>query len=230
MHREQSTIQDLSRALAQQFDLKVRPLCVYGSHFAPKEGIHASTVTNCIASAMFRLAKGAIHGQLYVADVKGRPVCRCVGGRTWFGFSSHFDSSLCEQMVSKALKADIATAAETFRSVGKISPIGRYVVISCCEDLHEDPGVRCIACFAEAAKIRDMCNSVHFHAREILGHISVPWGPSCATLVTYPAGMAENVPQDCIFLGPVDPSAKEWLPDGYLALGIPIDIARMLIL
>lgn len=127
------------------------------------------------------------------------------------------------------MKADTATAAETFKSVGKISPIGRYVVISCCEDIHEDPGVRCIVCFAEAAKIRDMCSSVHFQAREILGHISVPWGPSCATLVTYPAGMAENAPHDCAFLGPVDPSARDWLPDGYLALGIPIELARMLI-
>jgi hypothetical protein len=56
--------------------------------------------------------------------------------------------------------------------------------------------------------------------------ISVPWGPACATLVTYPAGMAGNASLSQIFIGPTDPSARDWLPEDYLAIGIPEDMAR----
>ncbi|HOK59142.1 MAG TPA: DUF169 domain-containing protein [Methanothrix sp.] len=228
MHTELSLAQNIARAFTQLFNIKLHFLCVYGSHVKPSCGIHASTVSSCIASAMFKLAMGEIDGPLYVADVHGRPVCRCSGGRTWLGLESQFEPSLSEQMVMKHLKVDVKTADETYRSVGRIRPIGSHVVISRCEDIHEDPEVKCIVCFAEASKIRDICGVVHFQAREFLGQIRVPWGPSCATLVTYPAGMAECAPQDCVFLGPTDPSAKEWLPEGYLALGIPIEIARMI--
>jgi hypothetical protein len=38
--------------------------------------------------------------------------------------------------------------------------------------------------------------------------------------------MAENVCSAQICIGPTDPSAREWLPENCMAMGIPVEIAR----
>ncbi len=77
--------------------------------------------------------------------------------------------------------------------------------------------------------IKDIGSALsHFQTADVINAISVPWGPACATLVTYPAGMAEISPKDRLFIGPTDPSAREWLPDGHMAIGIPVNIARQM--
>jgi len=38
--------------------------------------------------------------------------------------------------------------------------------------------------------------------------------------------MAGNAGSARIHLGPTDPSARGWLPEKYLAMGIPVEIAR----
>jgi hypothetical protein len=72
----------------------------------------------------------------------------------------------------------------------------------------------------------DLCALAHFSSHDVFNLISIPWGPACATLVTYPAGMAGNAPLSQIFIGPIDPSAMGWLPENCLAIGIPVEIAR----
>ena len=53
----------------------------------------------------------------------------------------------------------------------------------------------------------------------------MPFGPACATLVTYPAGMAEKAPKETAFVGPVDPTGNRWFPPEYMAISIPLKIA-----
>ena len=45
-------------------------------------------------------------------------------------------------------------------------------------------------------------------------------------MVSYPTGMAENYDLPRIYLGQIDPSAESRMPENYLAMGIPIEIAR----
>jgi hypothetical protein len=96
----------------------------------------------------------------------------------------------------------------------------------CCNDVIDGLEVRCIVCFSDGEQTRDLCALAHFENDDAFGLISVPWGPSCATMVTYSAGMTENVPLDKIFVGPTDPSAREWLPKEYMIMGIPVKTAR----
>ena len=124
------------------------------------------------------------------------------------------------------MKENENIACETYRAVGEIKPLGRYVVMRRCDDLQEDPGVKCIICFAGGEQIRDLCALAHFSSNDVFNLISVPWGPACATLVTYPAGMAGNASSSRISIGPTDPSARDWLPKDCLAMGIPVEIAR----
>jgi hypothetical protein len=50
---------------------------------------------------------------------------------------------------------------------------------------------------------------------ERLGRLTViePGGATCATLVTYPAGLAANSPMDAVFVGPVDPTGNACFPE-----------------
>jgi len=158
-----------------------------------------------------------------------------MGGPAWFGYGP-FDPRLMglistgskdlEDIAPKRLKEDEYVARRTYGALGRITAIGRYTVMRRCEEMSSDPGVRCIVCFGTAGQIRDLCALAHFRSSDILGSISVPWGPSCATLVTYPAGMAENIPGGGVFVGPTDPSSREWLPEGHMAIGMPAEVAR----
>lgn len=224
-------------ALSHAVDLKTKPVCVYGSDLIPENGVRSSSIGHCLASSMYRIAIGQVKDPVFVGNESGQPFCRCIGGPAWFGYGS-FDPRLPGLMSTgskdttncapKYLKKNVSVASMTYKAVGRIEPLGKYTVMRSCEDMHEDPGAKCIVCFASGEQIRDLCALAHFRSCDALDLISVPWGPACATLVTYPAGMAENASSDRIYIGPTDPSSKEWLPENYMAMGIPARIARMM--
>ena len=180
------------------------------------------------------MATGVVAGPIYARYEKDQPFCRCIGGPAWFGYKD-FDPLLpgiisarsddATGSAPKYLKRNETVAGESYTAVGMIEPIGRYVVIESCEEIIGDPGVRSIVCFATGEQIRDLCALAHFRSNEVFGMITVPWGPTCATLVTYPAGLSKKAPQNRIFLGPTDPSAGGWLPEGCMAVGIPVELA-----
>ncbi len=231
------SIKQIGDALACAVDLKAKPVCAYGSGRIPENAVRSSSVGHCLAYSIYKIASGSIKGPVYVGNEGDQPFCRCVGGPAWFGYSS-FDPCLPGLMSTgskgmancapKYLKKDECIAISTYKALGRISPLGKYAVMRCSEDMHDDPGVKCIICFASGEQIRDLCALAHFRSHDVFNLISVPWGPSCATLVTYPAGMAENASSDRIYIGPTDPSAREWLPDNLMAMGIPVGVARMM--
>ncbi|NVM36016.1 MAG: DUF169 domain-containing protein, partial [Candidatus Lokiarchaeota archaeon] len=111
-------------------------------------------------------------------------------------------------------------------SVGKITPLGKYTVIRKCDSIYEqDLDVKAFICFGISEQIRNLCSLAHFQP-EKANNIQIPWGPSCASFVTYPAGMAENHPKPCIIIGPTDPTGNYWFPQNYLSMGIPFEIAQ----
>jgi len=214
--------------------MKTSPICVYGSDRGPENAIRSSRINSCLAQSIYEIAEGRIDSPVYAGGKAVQSFCRCIGGPAWFGYAQ-FDPQLPGMMVTgsvkakqsgKHLKKDEELARQTYEAVGNIKPLGRYVVISRCADIKEDPGVKCIICFAGGEMIRDLFALAHFRSHDVFNLISFPWGPACATMVTYPASMAENFDSASIYLGPTDPSARSWMPENYLAMEIPIEIAR----
>jgi len=200
----------------------------------PDNAVSSSQLSDCLACNIFRIAEGRIRGPVYAGDEPSQDFCRCVGGRAWFGYRG-FDPRLPGMMSTgsgsdkrdgKRLKENEEIACETYRAVGEVKPLGRYVVICRCDDLEEDSCANCVICFASGRQIRDLCALAHFGSPNVFDLISFPWGPACATLVTYPAGMAEKSRNSQIFIGPTDPSARDWLPEDCLAMGMSTEIAR----
>lgn len=231
--KERLSIKQMGSILAGAVNMRTSPVCVYGSDRIPDNAVRSSQLSDCLACNIFQIAEGRINGPVYAGDEPGQVFCRCLGGPAWFGYRG-FDPRLPGLMATgsgaakqdgKRLKENEGIACDTYRAVGEIKPLGRYVVISRCDDLPDDWCAKCIICFARAEQIRDLCALAHFSSPNVFDLISFPWGPACATLVTYPAGMAANASSTQIFVGPTDPSASCWLPKDHLAIAIPEEIA-----
>jgi hypothetical protein len=230
------SIKDVGAGLARAVNMRARPICVYGSDSIPDDGVEAASIGTCVAGAMYSLAVSRDTFPLY-AGLDGGRFCRCMGGPAWFGYGP-FDPGLMglistgskdmKGVAPKLLKKNEKVTCDTYNALGKIRPLGRYTIMRACDGVEEDPGVQCIVCFATGEQVRDLCALAHFRSGDAFAAVSLPWGPSCATLVTYPAGMAENMPKGRVSVGPTDPSAREWLPEGYMAIGIPVKTARQM--
>jgi uncharacterized protein (DUF169 family) len=228
---------EIGARLKEAFRLSTRPLAVYGSEVLPP-GIRPLTEVNrCFAVSLFRMATGNEVSALYAsADI--REGC-CPGGISHMGFAperediKYFVSTGRKDIrggAAEFLKSDPEKVAACFRAMGTITPPGRYLIISACEvlpDVH--PGVRSVCCFGTAEQIRNMAALVHFDRDEPFFPVIVPWGPSCATFISYPAGMAGNAPRNTAFMGPQDPTQNHSLPPDMMALGIPAGIARRMV-
>lgn len=190
----------------------------------------------CLARAVLNVAVYPEAPPIYISNdtLEG---C-CGGGRAWFGFSP-FNPDI-KYLVSTGIKsfrngaaeylrATPELAEENIRQIGKITPPGKHIVVRACYDISgEDPGVRSIVCFCPAEQIRNMCALVHFRVVNPFEGISASQGPSCASFVTYAAGMAEKAPKDTIILGPCDPTGNSWFPPDLLSIAIPIKVARQM--
>jgi hypothetical protein len=226
------TIKEIGIKLAQAGRLQSSPLCIFGSDTVPEKSILIKKINRCIANAIFTLSVHKEINSIYIGnnELEG---C-CPGGQSWFGFkifehnlkyflstgSKNFRDGACELLI-----ANPELAEKRLNSVGKITPLGKYIVIQKCDSLDEqDLNVKAFICFGISEQIRNLCSLAYFGFENEL-NIQIPWGPSCASFVSYPAGMAENGPKNCIIIGPTDPTGNYWFPQNYLSMGIPFEIA-----
>lgn len=216
--------------------LQAKPLCAYGSNAIPEGAVPSTSISPCIAKAIVTQAFQEKAPPIYVAAQM--PDTCCGGGFAHFGFTKfnpdikYFVSTGSKYFRNGAaefLRATPELVEENQRRMGKITPLGTYVVIRHCSDLvNEDPGVKSILCFGTAERIRNMCSLVHFRSINPFSDVLVPQGASCSTFVTYASGMAENAPRGAVFVGPCDPTGNSWFPQDLLSLAIPIKIARQM--
>jgi hypothetical protein len=228
------SVSEIGNKLAQAGRLKIRPLCVYGAGEIPTGVVPSTSVNSCIARAILTLAVHEKTPPIYVA-ADMRETC-CAGGLAQFGFTE-FNPGI-KYFVSTGWKGFRNGAAEYLRAspdlfeksrklMGKIKPPGKYLIIQPCADLvNEEPRVRSVLCFGIAEQVRNLCSLVHFRSRDPFREILVPQGASCASFVSYAAGMVQNAPADAVFVGPCDPTGNLWFPPDHLSLAIPIRIAR----
>ena len=164
------------------------------------------------------------------------PETCCPGGLAHFGFIKfnpgikYFVSTGSRNFrngEAEFLRASPELVDENWKRMGKITPLGKFMIIRPCVDLTgEDPGVRSILCFGSAEQIRNMVALVHFSAQDPFREVLVPQGAGCASFLSYAAGMVEKAPIDTVFVGPCDPTGNAWFPQDHLSLAIPIKMAR----
>ena len=228
------SVAEVGRRLVFAGRFKTRAICVYGSETRP-EGASPSTLLNtCVARAILKLAMTQETPPIYLGEDMIDDCCG--GGAAMFGFREFdpgvkyfvsYGSPKVRNGAAEYLRATPELFEENCRALGKITPPGKYVVISACEDLQEGaPGAKSILLFGNAEQIRNLCALVHFRSRNPFNEIYAPQGPSCASFVTYAAGMAERAPRDAVFLGPDDPTGNSWFPEDFLSMAIPIMMAR----
>lgn len=226
------SIMDIGEKLSVAGRLKHRPICMYGSSAIPEGTISVSSVDRCIAKTIFTMASQDIVPPVYITAADED--C-CAGGRTWLGFiemnpklkyfvtigTKDFRGGTAEH-----LKATPELFEKSFEACGKITPLGNYIIASPCSSIEKDPGVRSILVFGNGETIRNLAGLAEFNEWEQFSTVVTPGGPTCATFITYPAGMAEKAPKKAVFTGPTDPTGNIWFPPELMAMGIPIEKAR----
>ena len=224
---------ETAKRLATAFRLTTQPLAVYGSETLPARTTHLPELNRCFAVSLYTMATEKEPSAIYVS-ADSREGC-CPGGLAHTGFQPipddirYFVSTGRENFRNGAaeyLKASPDLVERCFKALGKITPPGKYLIVQTCETLPEkNPGIRSICCFGTAEQIRNMAALVHFDRDDPFSPVIVPWGPSCSTFITYPAGMAENAPENSAFMGPQDPTQNRNLPPDMMAIGIPAALA-----
>lgn len=212
--------------------LKTTPLCVYGSECAPEGAKQITSVDGCLAKAIFKASLSDTTPPLYFG--KGAIAGCCPGGIGWTGYGKmaplidYFVSTGTKEFrggEAEYLKASPDLVGKSREPLGTIKPLGIYTIVAPCGSIEGDPGVKSIICFGNGEQIRNLCSMIHFRSADTFNAVSAAWGPTCATLMTYPAGIAEKAPRSTAFVGPTDPTGNSWFPADYMALGIPITLA-----
>lgn len=230
----QLSVSEIGKRIESAGRLKMRSICIYGANEIPEGAVPSTNVSSCLAKAILSLSAHEKAPAMFVGE-ETIDEC-CGGGVAMLGFRPHnpgikffvsYGSPDFMNGAAEYLRATPELFEENRRMIGKITPPGKYVVIRACADLPlEDPGVRSILVFGVAEQVRNLCALVHFRSRNPFNEVLVPQGPSCASFITYAAGMAENAPKEAVFLGPDDPTGNSWFPESHLSLAIPISMAR----
>ncbi len=227
-------ILELGKRLSTAGRLKLRPLCVYGADEIPNNAVPSYKIDHCIAKAVYTSALFEDTPPLYMEAAHEK--C-CPGGMVWTGLSEphpmlkyfvtvgtpDFHGGAAEH-----LKASPELFEESMKRAGKITPPGKYIVIGPCTDEISPETIRSIILFAGSEQIRNLCALAQFNSSDPFFKTLIPWGPTCATLITYPAGMAENAPEDSAYVGPTDPTGNLWLPPELMIMSIPAAVAQQM--
>jgi len=206
---------------------------VCSSDKIPDNAIPMCSNHRCVAKAILLNAIDEKHPPIYIGkdSLKG---C-CPGAMTYLGFTDslkfmkYFVSTGDEKFRggnAEYLKASPELVEGFLESIGKITTPGMYIVIKKSKDINEDIDAKSFLCFGNGEKIRNLSSLIHFRRKNPFNAVNMPFGPACATFITYPAGMAEKAPKDTAFVGPVDPTGNIWFPPEYMAIGIPLKIAE----
>lgn len=232
---DEMSIPEIGRALKRAGHLELEPLCVYESEGRPRLGKPFGAVDRCIAKAVLECAKGQ-EGLLYIGEDARSGVCP--GGQSWIGLTE----------MAEGLKYFISTGSPTFRHgeaeylkrdpdmvlrskafVGRVRPPVNYLCVTQCRSYSEGDGSpRSLLLFAEAEQLRNLLALHHFGTPDAFTSTTAPWGPSCASFLAYPAGLASNCPDQALVIGPVDPTGNAWMPPRLMSLGLKLkDAERM---
>ncbi|WP_431061660.1 DUF169 domain-containing protein [Methanobacterium sp.] len=222
----------MGETLKKAGNLSTSPLAVYYTDEKPENAVPMCSADRCVAKSIMINAIDKDESALYIGKdtLKG---C-CPGAMTYFGYTKpmkfikYFVSTGNEKFrggEAEYMKASPEHVEGFLEAVGEIKNPGKYLVIQRCEDINTDVNVKSFLCFGNSESIRNLGSLINFRTKNPFEAVKMPFGPSCATFVTYPAGLAENAPKDTAFVGPLDPTGNAWFPEEYMAIGIPKSVA-----
>jgi len=226
-------VKELGKKLTEAGRLKLRPLCVYGTDETPKGAVPSYEVDRCIAKAVYTSALFENTPSLYIEAAHEQ--C-CAGGMVWTGLAE--PNPMLKYFVTvgtpefrggaaEHLKASPELFEESMKRAGKITPSGKYIVIGPCDNIAPET-VRALVLFAGSEQIRNLCGLAQFNSSDLFFKTVLPGGPTCATMLAFPAGMAENAPKGSAYVGPTDPTGNPWLPPYLMIMGIPAELAQQM--
>ncbi|WP_342676279.1 DUF169 domain-containing protein [Methanofollis sp. UBA420] len=224
----------IGERFSDAFRLSAEPLVVCGAEGVPVDAVPLPSVHRCIAVAAIRMAFGKIDAPALYLSEDVKTGC-CPGGLAHMGFSGRSDDISwfvstghpdVRGGAAEYLKADPELVDACFARAGPVSPPGRYLVIRPCRTVPDDAAVSSLCLFGTAEEVRNIAALVHFDRADPFSPVIAPWGPACATFVSYPAGMAAGAPHDSAFIGPTDPTVNHALPPDIMGVGIPAAVAR----
>lgn len=227
-------IAELGERLATAGRLKMRPLCVWGVDEIPPGAAASSSIDRCLARAIYICA---LHPKTPVLYLNGDQGGCCPGGMAWMGYADlppavkyFLTTGLPGSASGQAehLKATPELFEEQWKRAGKIRPPGRYVAVGPCNADIDVERAQSIILFAESLAARNLCALAQYSSPEPFHRTVISSGSACSTMITYPAGMAENAWIDSVYIGPADPTVNPWLPGELMVLGIPVGIARQM--
>ena len=232
MEGESISVQEIGEALWRSLHLGLKPLCVFESENVPERSMPFGQADRCLAKAIFLCARGE-EGTLHIGADARTGVCP--GGQVWTGLMEmteglhHFISTgspTYRHGEAEFLKRDPQMVKDSLTAIGKVRPPKGYLCVTPCHDFSEDMGTPLsILVFAGAEQVRNLIALNHFGTKDVFGSAFAPWGASCASLLTYPTGLAEKCPGGSMIIGPSDPTGNEWLPAGVLSIGLPMATA-----
>ena len=215
--------------------LERRPLFVLGSDEVPQGAVPMGQVDRCVARALLKSASDRSLPPMVIGkDVRER--C-CPGGLMWLGFAPampqlpYFLSTGTPDFrggEAELLKPSPEAAQRFLQAPGGITPPGRYIVISGADAVTDEMAVRSMLVIGTAEQVRNLGGLVHYRKEDIFHSVLMPAGASCASMVTYAAGMASGAPRDVAYVGPVDPTGNAWSPPDSLSFAAPIGLARQM--
>jgi hypothetical protein len=225
-------IKEIGSKLKVAGRLETSPLIVYGSETIPTNGVPIKDIDRCIAHAIFDLSVNKEIDSIYVGN--GALEGCCPGGQAWLGYKSiipqlkYFISTGSKNYRNGAAEFLLVSpdiAEQELNSIGNITPINEFTVIKPYDSVNDQNlDVKEFLCFGQSEQIRNLCSLAYFQPEKGM-IVSMPWGPSCASFITYPAGLTEKQ-KSIPIIGPTDPTGNYWFPQNYLSLGIPIKIAQ----
>ncbi len=233
-------VKEIGGRLKKAGRLVKSPLCVYGANSRPENAVPSHKIDRCIAKTIFKLSSIKKCDSICIGqeDLEG---C-CPGGQAWLGYKhflpllKYFISTGTKEFrggAAEYLLANPEVADQQLNSVGSITPLGKYTIIQKSESMNEENvepvDIKSFLCFGHSEQIRNLCSLAYFRSNNS-NIASIPWGPSCASFVTYPARLIDSNLKNDVIVGPTDPTGNYWFPEDYLSLGIPFNIANQMAL
>ncbi|CAJ37409.1 DUF169 domain-containing protein [Methanocella arvoryzae] len=234
------SISHVDAKLVQAGRLHLRPVYTFAADTLPAGAVQVSAVVTeghkCLAKA---LLIQAIHPEVPPVYLGGDAMkgC-CFGASAWLGFMKM--PPMMKAMYASVpkgdgkhnahyLKATPDLCEAGLKSLGRLIPAGKYLVMGTCDERTESLARPVSAlCFGTAEQIRNLCGLVHFSRADLFNPVIAAWGAHCATFISYPAGLWENVPKDTAFIGPAASYGNDWFPPDLLALSMPYRMAVQL--
>lgn len=225
------SVAEIGRTLAEAGRLQLRPLCIYSSDSQPEGVFPSYTIDRCIARAIYASALWDHTPSMYISA--DHEQC-CGGGKAWLGFQEpHLQLKYFVTVgtpdfrggAAEHLKASPRLFEEQKQRAGKITPPGKYLVIGPCDASAEAYQAMSVIIFGGCEQIRNLCGLAQFSSSDPFFKTLFSGWPTCAGMITYPAGMAANAPKDTAYVGPTDPTGNMWLPPDLMVMGIPMSLA-----